>query len=77
MLINRVLRLKGNVMGIAKLFRTMVRASLPACVLACLASTAFAAGPVPTPEIDPASISSAIALLVGSAMLLTGKRRKQ
>ena len=47
-------------------------------VVAVLASTAQAVPrPRVSPEIDPASISSAITLFAGSVMLITGRRWKK
>lgn len=57
----------------------VVRASLIACgglvVLTAMSGTA-SAFVLPGPEIDPASATSAVTLLVGSMMLLTAKRCK-
>lgn len=48
-----------------------------ALVIAALAGSAYATPPLPAPEIDPGSISSALTLLMGGAFLLTGKARKR
>jgi hypothetical protein len=57
---------------------TILRAGLTVCggllVLTAMSGTALAIDTAPV--IDPGSISSAIALLTGSMMLLTGKIRK-
>ena len=50
-----------------------------AMVLISLAGSAHAGGsppPLATPEIDPGSIGSALTLLIGGAMVLTGRSRK-
>ena len=45
-------------------------------VLTALAATATAGGPLPAPEIDPGSMGSALTLLLGGALLITGRSRK-
>lgn len=45
-------------------------------ILSGLGSVAMAI-PVPTPEVDPASATSALALLVGTALLARDKFRRQ
>src|SRR4051794_14192714 len=46
-----------------------------ALVLSAVGATAFARGPsLAAPEIDPGSIGSALTLLTGGVMLLTGRR---
>lgn len=47
-----------------------------ALVVAAFGGLAQAGPPVITPEIDPGSMGSALTLLIGGAMLLTGKGRK-
>jgi len=37
---------------------------------------ALATGPLPSPEIDPASVGSALALLAGTLLVIRGRRRK-
>ena len=37
---------------------------------------ALAVGPLQTPEIDPASVGSALALLAGTLLVIRGRRRK-
>ncbi len=68
-----------------RFLKPLLSAISPACVGACaglfvltlLANTAYAI-PVPsTPEIDPGSLSSAITLLTGSALILTGRRLRK
>jgi hypothetical protein len=46
-------------------------------VLVGLASSAFAAGPPPVPEINPGSMVGAIALLAGGLLLLTDHLRRR
>jgi hypothetical protein len=38
---------------------------------------AMAIGPLNTPEIDPTSVGSALALLAGTLLVINGRRRKQ
>lgn len=38
--------------------------------------TGFAHGNEPVPEIDPGSLSSALTLLCGGVLILTGRRRR-
>jgi hypothetical protein len=45
-------------------------------VLTAMGSTASAFDGV-TPEIDPGSLASAVTLLTGSVLLLTGRRHKK
>jgi hypothetical protein len=49
-----------------------------ALVVLALTSVAHATGPLTpaAPEIDPSSIGSALTLLTGGALLLTGRSRK-
>jgi hypothetical protein len=48
-----------------------------ALVLTALAGVVRAGGlPPPVPEIDPGSMASAFTLLIGGALLLTGRSRK-
>ena len=57
----------------------ILRASLVACggllVLTALGSAAHAS--IEGPEIDPGTLSSAMTLLVGGALLLTSRRRRK
>jgi hypothetical protein len=46
-----------------------------ALVLSALAASAQA-GPPGVPEIDPGSMGSALTLVIGGAMMLTGRARK-
>ncbi len=47
-------------------------------VLSALAGAARAGAlPPPTPEIDPGSMASALTLLIGGAMVLTGRSRRR
>ncbi len=49
-----------------------------ALVLSALAGEVRAGGlPPPTPEIDPGSMASALTLLIGGAMVLTGRSSKR
>jgi hypothetical protein len=52
------------------------RAAGVALVLVAFAATARADEPV-TPEIDPGFISSGMALVIGGALLLTGRFRRK
>ena len=47
-----------------------------ALVMAAVASPAYALPP-PTPEIDPGSVGSAAALLVGGLLILTDRLRRR
>ena len=59
----------------ARLFRTAGMALGMALVLTSIARADL--GPPPAaPEIDPGSMASAMTLLVGGAMMLTGRSRK-
>ena len=45
-------------------------------IVGATASSALAGvGPPPVPEIDPGSMASALALLAGGLLMLTGRRR--
>jgi hypothetical protein len=61
-----------------KLGSVVASAGLTACgglaVLTAIGGIAFARPGLAAPEIDPSSIVSAVTLLLGSAMLLTGRR---
>jgi hypothetical protein len=47
-------------------------------VVTALGATAHAdLGPPTAPEIDPGTLSSAITLLVGGTLILTGRRRRK
>jgi len=49
-----------------------------ALVLSALAGAVRAGAlPPPTPEIDPGSMASALTLLIGGAMVLTGRSRRR
>jgi hypothetical protein len=45
-------------------------------VLSSMAGIAQATPPIPTPEIDPGSMVSALTLLTGGLLVLNGRRRK-
>ncbi len=45
------------------------------CVFASLSSMAAAGVPVSTPEIDAGSMASALTLLSGGLLILTGRRK--
>lgn len=47
-----------------------------ALVVSALAVPASAVLPPPTPEIDPASLASAVALVVGGVLVLRGRIRR-
>ncbi len=56
----------------------MFRAALGfALVFGVLVSPALATPPFQTPEIDPGSLGSAVTLLIGGMMILTGRRRSR
>jgi hypothetical protein len=67
-----------------KYVRRMVGAAMKSCgvllVVSAIAGTALAIPPPPptagVPEIDPASIGSAMAILAGGLLMLTGRRHK-
>ncbi len=59
-----------------KAFGGMARVLGLALIVAGISATASATPPVLTPEIDPGSMGSALTLLVGGALWLTGKGRK-
>ena len=46
-------------------------------ILAGVAGSASAAGPSPVPEINPASMTSAVALLAGGLLLLAERFRRR
>jgi len=46
-------------------------------VFGALANPAAATPPFPTPEIDPTSVSGALALLAGGMLILTAGRRSR
>jgi hypothetical protein len=66
---------------VKQLCSKILRASLMACggllVLTALGSAAYALEPAPGPEIDPGTLSSAMTLLVGGALLLTSRRGRK
>ena len=47
------------------------------CLLAGLSAQAWAFEPVTVPEIDPGSMASALMLLSGGILILTGRRGRQ
>ncbi len=47
------------------------------CLLAGLSSQAWAFDPVIVPEIDPGSMTSALMLLTGGLLILTGRRGRK
>jgi len=55
----------------------ITRISALLLVLGGLACPAYAAGPPPAPEINPGTITSAIALLTGGALLLADRLRRK
>lgn len=60
---------------VLKSFRAASTACGLALLVAAMASTASAHPPA-APEIDPGSMGSAVTLLIGGLMLMTGRRRK-
>ena len=57
--------------------RKFAQVTMPILGMAILIlGTTTAAWGVPVPEIDPASASSAVALIVGAALLIRGRRSK-
>jgi hypothetical protein len=48
-----------------------------ACLLAGLSAQAWAFEPVSVPEMDPGSIASALMLLSGGLLILTGRRGRK
>jgi hypothetical protein len=47
-----------------------------ALALGAMTGVAFAGGPLPSPEIDPGSMSSALTLVVGGLLLLKSRVRR-
>ncbi len=47
------------------------------CLLAGLSAQAMAFEPISVPEIDPGSMSSALMLLSGGLLILTGRRARK
>lgn len=47
------------------------------CLLAGLSTQALAFDPVVTPELDPGSMTSALMLLSGGLLILTGRRGRK
>ena len=45
-------------------------------ILTALAGVVQAGGPVSVPEIDPGTLGSALTLLLGGALVITGRSRK-
>ncbi len=63
---------------LSRLARTALMGVGMALVLTALAGVVHAGGlPPPVPEIDPGSMASAMTLLTGGAILLTGRSRKR
>jgi hypothetical protein len=64
-----------------KLAKWAAATSLKSCglllVVAACAATAFGKDVSRVPEIDPASASSALAILIGGLLMLTGRRSKK
>lgn len=60
---------------VLKSFRAASTACGFALLVTALSTVAVAGGPK-APEIDPGSMSSAVTLLIGGLMLMTGRRRK-
>jgi len=59
------------------MLRPLLRPAIALLVLAGLAGSAYAAGPSPVPEISPASMTGAVALLAGGLLLLTDHFRRR
>ena len=50
--------------------------ALALVALAAFASTAHAGAPLPSPEIDPSSMISAVTLFSGALLVLSDRRRR-
>jgi hypothetical protein len=61
----------------SKILRASLMAGGGLLILSALGRAAFALEPAPGPEIDPGTLSSAMTLLVGSALLLTSRRGRK
>jgi hypothetical protein len=72
-----MIALKG---GIRLTLRALTLARRPLALLlvtAACTATAYAGGPLPSPEVDPGSLASALTLLTGGVLLLTDRLRRK